>query len=106
MSKAKVGTGRLEPFKKGDTHSESIGGSTSKEHVREGFMENVMITRASREESKLTPFKTGPTGPGINLQAETTQPNLRNPGNPGVPTFREKSDPGIPNPEGYKPFKE
>lgn len=102
MSKAKVGSGRLEPFKKGDTHSESIGGSTAKEHVRGGFMENVMITRASREESELTPFKTGPTGPGVNTQGERKQPTT---GNPGVPTFREKSDPGIPNPKGYKAFK-
>jgi hypothetical protein len=92
VSKAKVGTGSLEPFKKGDCHSESIGGSTSKEHVREGFTENVKITRASREETELTPFKTGPTGPGVNR------------GNPSVPAFREKEDCGIPT-HGYKPFK-
>jgi hypothetical protein len=94
MSKARVGTGELTPFKKGDTGSESIGGSTSKEHVREGFMPNVNINKASREESELTPFKTGPTGPGVNR------------GNPGVPAAREKSDSGIPNPHGYKAFKE
>jgi hypothetical protein len=93
VSKAKVGSGSLEPFKKGDCHSESIGGSTSKEHVRDGFTRNVNINRASREESELTPFKTGPTGPGVNR------------GNKDVPAFREKKDAGIPNPKGYKAFK-
>jgi hypothetical protein len=93
MAKAKVGSGELEPFKKGSCHSESIGGSTDKEHVRKGFTPNVHITRVSREESKLTPFETGPTGPGRN----TSEGN--------VPAFREKKDCGIPNPNGYKAFK-
>lgn len=92
MSKAKVGSGELEPFKKGSCHSESIGGSTNKEHVREGFTENVHINKVSREESELTPFKTGPTGPGQNR------------GNVAVPAFHEKSG-ALPNPNGYKAFK-
>lgn len=92
MSKAKVGSGELEPFKKGSTHSESIGGSTDRTHVRDGFLKNVTSTKASREETELTPFKTGPTGPGVNR------------GNPSVPAFREKEDCGIPT-HGYKAFK-
>ena len=92
MSKAKVGTGSLEPFKKGDCHSESIGGSTAKEHVRDGFTKYATITRASREETELTPFKTGPTSPGENK------------GNKDVPDFRKKEDCGIPT-HGYRAFK-
>jgi hypothetical protein len=91
MSKARVGTGKLEPFKKGDTGSTSIGGSTGKEHVREGFMKNVQITKVSREESKLEPFKTGSEAPG------------RNTSEGKVPAFR-KRDNGIP--AMPKPFKE
>lgn len=102
MSKAKVGTGELTPFKKGSTGSESIGGSTDKEHVRKGMYPNVDISTASRNVTELVPFKTGPEGPGINLQAEKTQPHG---GNPGVPTFRERSDNGI-RMEGYKPFSD
>lgn len=98
-----MGSGQLEPFKKGSCHSESIGGSTNKEHVRDGFTPNVHFNKASREESELTPFKTGPTGPGRNMQASRTDPTT---GNPTVPAFREKKDPGIPNPHGYRPFKE
>lgn len=93
MSKAKVGSGELRPFKKGSCGSESIGGSTDKEHVREGVFHNVQINTASKNVTELTPFKTGPTGPGINT------------GNPTVPKFRERRDCGIPYDE-YKPFKE
>lgn len=93
MSKAKVGTGELKPFKKGSTGSESIGGSTNPEHVREGMFHNVMITKASRNVTELTPFKTGPTGPGINT------------GNPTVPKFKERDSNGI-DMDGYRPFKE
>lgn len=93
MSKAKVGTGELKPFKKGSTGSESIGGSTNKEHVREGMYPNVQINTASRNVTELTPFKTGPTGPGTNT------------GNPSVPAFRKMDSCGIPYDE-YKPFKE
>lgn len=92
MSKAKVGSGRLEPFKKGDTGSESIGGSTSKGHVREGFTPYATITKASREETELTPFKVGNESPGVNR------------GNPTVPPFRKKESNGI-DMMGYKPFK-
>lgn len=84
MSKAKVGSGQLTPFKKGSTGSESIGGSTNKEHVREGMYPNVQINTASRNVTELTPFKTGPTGPGQNTA------------NPTVPKFRERRDCGIP----------
>lgn len=91
--KAKVGTGELEPFKKGDTGSTSVAGSTNKEHVRDGFCDNVMITRATANVTKLTPFEMGPEGPG------------RITGNKDVPKFREMRDCGIPYDE-YKPFKE
>lgn len=102
MSKAKVGTGELKPFKKGSTGSESIGGSTNPEHVREGMFHNVMITKATKNVTELTPFKMGSSGPGINTQAEKTQPHG---GNPGVPTFRERDSNGIDT-EGYKPFSD
>jgi hypothetical protein len=92
MSKAKVGTGELTPFKKGDTGSTSIGGSTSKEHVREGFTPNVNIDRASNNVTELTPFKSGPSGPGGNR-------------NEDHPAFHER-DGALPNPHGYKAFKE
>lgn len=94
MSKAKVGSGKLEPFKKGSCGSESIGGSTDKEHEgRENLTRHVYMEKASRNVTELTPFKTGPEGPGVNR------------GNPSVPKFRERSDCGIPYDE-YKPFKE
>jgi hypothetical protein len=94
MSKAKVGSGELTPFKKGSTGSESIGGSTNKEHEgRENLTHHVFIDKASRNVTELTPFKTGPTGPGVNT------------GNPTVPKFRERDGCGIPM-EGYKPFSD
>lgn len=96
MSKAKVGSGELRPFKKGDTGSTSIGGSTNKEHVREGMYPNVDITKASRNVTELTPFKTGPDGPGIN-SGDTH--------NPTIPAFRERDSSGIVT-DGYKPFSD
>lgn len=94
MSKAKVGSGELRPFKKGSCGSESIGGSESKEHEgRENLTHHVYMDKASRNVTELTPFKTGPTGPGINT------------GNPTVPKFRERDSSGIPM-EGYKPFSD
>lgn len=92
MSKAKVGTGELTPFKKGSTGSESIGGSTDKEHEREGMTHHVYIDKASRNVTELTPFRTGPEGPGRNT-------------NPDHPAFHERSGSGIPM-EGYKPFSD
>lgn len=90
--KAQVGTGSLTPFKKGDTGSTSIGGSTNKNHVREGFTENVFISTATKNVTELVPFKTGPEGPGRNT-------------NPDHPPFRERRDNGIPY-EEYTAFKE
>jgi hypothetical protein len=92
MDKSKVGTGKLEPFKKGDCHSKSVEGSTNQEHVREGFCDNVMIERASANVSELTPFETGPSGPGRNQNQET------------VPDFKARKGCGI-DWEEYKPFK-
>lgn len=94
MSKAKVGSGELTPFKKGSTGSESIGGSTSKEHEgRENLTHHVYMDKASRNVTELTPFKTGPEGPGVNR------------GNPTVPAFRERRDCGIPY-DQIKPFSD
>jgi len=93
MSKAKVGTGELTPFKKGSTGSEKIDGSTTnKNFVREGFTHNVHIHTTPSGVSELTPFKTGPSGPGVNH------------GNPTVPAFRERDSDGIDQ-HGFKPFK-
>jgi hypothetical protein len=94
MSKAKVGSGELTPFKKGSTGSESYGGSTNKEYeCDENYTHHVFMDKASRNVTELTPFKTGPTGPGVNT------------GNPTVPKFRERDSSGIPM-EGYEPFSD
>jgi len=97
MSKAKVGTGELRPHRKGPTGSTSIGGSTNKEHVREGFYDNVQIGKASKNVTELTPFKMGPPGPGVN-SGDTH--------NPMTPPFHERQSGGILNPNGYRAFKE
>ena len=73
---AKVGTGELKPFKDSRTGSETISNSTDNAH-RDGFLDNFKYTKASRNVTELTPFKTGPEGPG------------RNVGNKDVPDFIE-----------------
>ena len=90
--KSKVGTGKLDPFHKGDCHSTSIEGSENREHVREGFLKNVMIEKTSRNVSELTAFETGPSGPGRN-QNEKTVPDFHTRKNCGIDTM------------GYEAFK-
>jgi len=92
MGRAKIGTGQLTPFKKSSTGSTSIGGSTDDYYERKGFTKKVTTCeKASRNVTKLEPFKTGPTGPG---RATTGG---------GVPQFR-KRDNGIPKmPPPFKP---
>jgi len=103
--RAKVGTGELTPFKKGSTGSECYEGSTSKEHVREGFTHNVNFERTDKNVTELEPFKTGPTTPGRNMQADTTKMEEGDQGNPTYPAFRKKESSGILNPHGYRAFK-
>jgi hypothetical protein len=67
---AKVGTGELKPFKKDHTGSTTISNSTDNAH-REGFTENFTYTKASRNVTELTPFKTGGQGPGRNTNPES-----------------------------------
>jgi hypothetical protein len=93
MSKAKVGSGHLTPFKKGSTDSESVGGSTNKEYEKEGCTHHVYMEKATRWEDELEPFKTGPESPGVNR------------GNPTVPAFRKRGS-TVKNPHGYQAFKE
>jgi hypothetical protein len=75
MSRAKIGTGELAPFKKSSPGSETISNTTDGAR-REGFYEKQVITKASRNVTKLEPFKMGPEGPG------------RNVGNKDVPDFK------------------
>lgn len=76
MAKAKVGTGTLTPFKTSYPGCETISNSTDNAH-RDGFLDNFTYTKASRNVTELTPFKTGPESPG------------RNTGNKSVPDFKE-----------------
>jgi hypothetical protein len=78
---AKVGTGELRPFKKDSCGCTTISNSTDGAR-REGFFDKQEITRASRNVTELTPFKTGPEGPGRNT-------------NPDHPPFMERKDNGI-----------
>jgi hypothetical protein len=80
-----VGTGKLSPFKKHGTGSTTISSSKSKHGAtREGFYDNVDITEASRNVTKLEPFKTGPTGPGRNTNPD--HPDFKE-GGPKIKTF-------------------
>jgi hypothetical protein len=47
MARAKIGTGKLEPFKKGSAGSETTESSKTKNGpTRSGFFDNLMTTRA------------------------------------------------------------
>lgn len=88
MAKAKVGTGTLTPFKVSHPGSETISNSTDNAH-RDGFLDNFTYTKASRNVTELTPFKTGPESPGRNTNPD--HPAFKE-GGPKIRTFPAFSD--------------
>ena len=90
---AHVGTGELKPFKDSKTGSETISNTTDGAG-REGFFDKQKITRASRNVTKLEPFKTGPEEPGRNY--DHIAPNVDRHSNPDHPAFMARKDNGIP----------
>jgi hypothetical protein len=95
MSKARVGSGELRPFKKGSCDSESIGGSTSKEHEREGFMKHVDMEKASRSSDELSAFKDSSLTPGAGVNTNQSS----------VPRFRERKNDGLGYEGEYEAFE-
>jgi hypothetical protein len=85
---AKIGTGELKPFKDSKTGSETIGNATDGAH-RDGFFDKQMITKVSRNVTKLEPFKMGPSGPGKNTNPD--HPPFKE-GGPKIKTFPAFSD--------------
>jgi hypothetical protein len=86
MAKGKVGTGSLTPFKAGSTGSETISNTVGQ---RSGFFDKYDLTKASRNVTELTAFKTGPESPGRNTNPDHPSFISSGPKIKTLPPFKE-----------------